>query len=191
MNVRNVTFWLSSEWYLLGLQILQAYNLPWALPGHKISTYLCFIRSLAFPYNYSIWPCKRHLYWLVFVAFYYSLTKYLDLRKLPKQKGATKFTTNLDYYWNLTWTWLVLCKHVTILTFCVVAHLLCCLHHSNKMHMYNLLAAYATCSHHHRYPAACHAHHHHLSAQEDQDRHCRHKGGCQVIIGWLTDWLVD
>lgn len=44
-----------------------------------------------------------------FAATYYCITKYIRMKDEPANQlnGTLNFTTNLDYYWNLAYTWLV------------------------------------------------------------------------------------
>lgn len=44
----------------------------------------------------------------VCLATVYCAVKYFQLREIPEANGAPEFTTNLDYYLNLTYTWLVM-----------------------------------------------------------------------------------
>ena len=44
----------------------------------------------------------------VILATAYCGYKYYELRDVPESSGAPEFTTNLDYYLNLTYTWLSL-----------------------------------------------------------------------------------
>ena len=48
---------------------------------------------------------------MLITATAYCAYKYIDLRDVPESSGTPEFTANLDYYLNLTYTWLALGKH--------------------------------------------------------------------------------
>ena len=50
----------------------------------------------------------------------YCAYKYIDLRDVPESSGTPEFTANLDYYLNLTYTWLALGKHSNAITTCSI-----------------------------------------------------------------------